>query len=85
MLFFCLGSAEGLRICPPLTEETTFTNAYYQWHKDAENWAIFINQNRHHPNAVANGQQELAKAQYSMNYYQTSITNYRNAINQVAP
>lgn len=63
----------------------TFTNAYYQWHKYAENCAIYINQNRHHPNAVAYGQQELAKAQYSMNYYQTSITNYRNAINQVAP
>lgn len=63
----------------------SFTNSYYQWHKYAENCAVYINQNRNNPNAVAYGQKELAKAQYSMTYFQNSITNYRNVINQVAP
>lgn len=63
----------------------TFTTSYYQWHKYAENCAVYINQNRNNPQAVAYGQSELKKAQYSMTYYQNSITNYRNVINQVAP
>ena len=63
----------------------SFTNSYYQWAKYAENCANYINQYRNNPNAVAYGQKELAKAQYSMTYFQNSITNYRNVINQVAP
>lgn len=63
----------------------SFTNSYYQWHKYAENCANYINQYRNNPQAVAYGQKELAKAQYSMTYFQNSITNFRNVINQVAP
>ncbi|MBX7171380.1 MAG: hypothetical protein K1X72_10505 [Pyrinomonadaceae bacterium] len=63
----------------------SFTNAYYQWHKYAESCAAYINQYRNNPQAVAYGQSELNRAQQWQTYYQNSITNYRNAINQVAP
>lgn len=62
-----------------------FVNLAYQWEKYAEKCAVYINQYRNNAQAVAHGQKELAKAQYSMTYYRNSITNYRNVINQVAP
>ncbi|MEK7723932.1 MAG: hypothetical protein AAB336_06260 [Acidobacteriota bacterium] len=62
-----------------------FVNLAYQWEKYAEKCALYINQYRNNAQAVAHGQKELAKAQYSMTYYRNSITNYRNVINQVAP
>lgn len=62
-----------------------FVNLAYQWEKYAENCANYINQYRNNPQAVAYGQKELAKAQYSMTYYKNSITNYRKVIDQVAP
>lgn len=63
----------------------SFTNSYYQWYKYAENMTNYINQNRNNPQAVTYGRNELAKAQYSMTYFQNSITNFRTVINQVAP
>lgn len=63
----------------------SFVNMAYQWEKYAENCANYINQYRNNPQAVAYGQSELNKAQQWQNYYRNSITNYRNAINQVTP
>jgi hypothetical protein len=63
----------------------SWTSAIYQWEKYAENCVNYINQNRTSPQAISYGQSELARAKAWVTYYQNGITNYRNAVNQVAP
>jgi hypothetical protein len=63
----------------------SWTSAIYEWEKYATNCVNYINQYRTNPQAVTYGQNELAKARAWVTYYQTNITNYRQAVNQVAP